>query len=119
MPFSMTDKQQLVEQLMEVRRQAQLVELTLRSQNQPPQADKVHDAIAALTVKIDALLGGMMQNWIGQADQAVGDLKGRTDDLTKAVDQIKRQVQVAQTVVKVIGYVDQAVAIAAKVAATL
>src|SRR5262245_46785684 len=119
MPFSMTDKQQLVEQLMEVRRQAQLAELNLRSQNQGPQADKVHDAIGPLTAKIDVLLGAMMRDWIGQADQAVGDLKGRADDLTKAVDQIKRQVQIAQTVVKVIGFIDQAVAIAAKVAATL
>ena len=117
MALSQGDKELIVEALMASRRQAQLAELSLRSQGKNAEADKLHDATRILSSKIDALIAGMMRDWLGQIDQVIGDLKARTVDLEKAVDQIKKQVAVAQTVVKVIGYVDQAVAIAAKVLA--
>jgi hypothetical protein len=117
MAFSPSDKEQVVEGLIAARRQAQLAELSLRSQGQNQQADNVRAATAALSTKIDALIAAMMRDWLGQVAQVIGDLKARTSDLEKAVDQIKKQVEIAQTVVKVIGFVDQAVAIAAKVLA--
>jgi hypothetical protein len=117
MAFSQSDKEQVVEALIAARRQAQLAELSLRSQGQTQAADNVRTATRALSTKIDALIAAMMGDWLGQADQVMGDLKACTSDLEKAVDQIKKQVQIAQTVVKVIGFVDQAVAIAAKVLA--
>ena len=56
----------------------------------------------------------MMRDWLGQVDHVIGDLKARTSDLEKAVDQIKKQVRIAQTVVKVIVVPDKLVNIVVK-----
>jgi hypothetical protein len=99
---------------MDSRRQAQLAEIGLRVQGNTAEADKVRAANAPLSRQIDTLIAGMMDAWLGQANEAIQGVAACTANLQTAVENIKRQVGIAQTVVTAIGYIDQAVAIAKK-----
>ncbi len=115
MAFSQDDKLKFLDALMETRRQGQLAEISLRSQERLDDAEKIHKSIAPLSAQVDAAIGRMMENWLGQADKSIADMGTCTKGLQTAVDQIRKKVAIAQTVVKAIGFVDQAVVIAAKV----
>ena len=115
MAFSQDDKLTFLDALMDARRQGQLAEISLRSQGLTADADKMHKSVTVLSAQIDALIGRMMEDWLGQVDKAIADLAACTKGLQTAVDQIKKKVAIAQTVVKALGFVDQAVAAAAKV----
>jgi hypothetical protein len=114
MAFSQSDKQKLLDGLMDSRRQGQLAEIGLRVQGNTADADKVRDANAGLSKQIDTLIARMMDDWLGQVNEAIQGVSSCTAQLQTAVDNIKRQVNIAQNVVNAIGYIDQAVAIAKK-----
>jgi len=115
MAFSQDDKLKFLDELMDARRQAQLAEISLRSQGLADDAEKLHKSVVVLSAQIDVLIGRMMEDWLGQVDKAIADMAACTNGLQTAVDQIRKKVAIAQTVVKALGFVDQAVAAAAKV----
>ena len=115
MAFSQDDKLKLLDALMDARRQGQLAEISLRSQGLGDDAEKIRKSVTVLSAQIDVLIGRMMEDWLGQVDKAIGDMATCTKGLQTAVDQIRKKVAIAQTVVKALGFVDQAVATAAKV----
>lgn len=117
MPFEPTDKEKVLESLMAARRQGQLAELSLRFRNKPDEAEKIRGGNARLSTEIDILIGRMMEEWIGRADTAIKGLTAANTKLEAAVADIKKQIQIAQNVVKVVGFLDDAVAIAKKVLA--
>ncbi len=119
MAFEPTDKEKVLESLMGVRRQGQLAELCLRFQNKTDEAEKIWEGNAHLSTEIDILLGRMMEEWLGRSDQAIKGLTAANTKLEAAVADIKKQVKVAQNVVKVVGLLDDAVAIAKKALAAV
>ena len=114
MAFEATDKEKVLESLMAARRQGQLAELSLRFQGKSDEAEKIWEGTTRLSTEIDILIGRMMEDWLGAAHRAIRDLTVANDKIDAAVADIKRQIQIAQNVVKVIGFLDDAVAIAKK-----
>lgn len=76
--------------------------------------DKIWESTARLSTEIDILIGRIMEEWLGTADRAISDLSTASAKIADAVAGIKKQLQIAQNVVKVIGFLDEAVAIAKK-----
>ena len=60
-----------------------------------------------------------MEEWTGRADTAVKGLTAANTKLDAAVADIKKKIRNAQNVVKVVGLLDVAVAIAKKVLAAV
>jgi hypothetical protein len=114
MAFEATDKEKVLESLMAARRQGQLAEISLRFQGKSNDAEKIWEGNARLSMEIDILIGRMMEEWLGAANNAISDLTAANAKIEATVADIKKQIQIAQNVVKVIGFLDDAVAIAKK-----
>jgi hypothetical protein len=119
MAFEQTQKEKVVESLMAARRQGQTIEITLRFQGKTDEAEKVWQENRRLSTEIDILIGQMMDEWLGDAERVIKGLGKISTKLEAAIAEIKKQITVAQNVVKIIGLLDDAVAIAKKVAAGL
>ena len=119
MPFEPTNKEHVLESLMEARRHGQLAELSLRFQNKPDDANKIWEGNTRLSTEIDILIGRMMDEWAGRADTAITGLAAANAKLEAAVGDIKKRIKIAQNVVTVVGVLDDAVAIARKVLAAV
>ena len=119
MAFESTDKEKVLESMMAAHRQGQLAEVSLRLQGKPDQAEKLRPGNTRLSTEVDILIGQMMDEWLGNSERAIKGLAKITTKLEAAVAEIKKQINVAQNVVKIIGLLDDAVAIAKKVAAVL
>jgi hypothetical protein len=117
MAFEQTQKEEIMESLMAEHRQGQIAEINLRLQGKPDEADKVWQENTRLAAEIDILIGQMMDEWLGNAERAIKGLAKINTKLEAAVAEIKKQMNVAQNVVKIIGLLDDAVAIAKKVVA--
>lgn len=114
MAFEPTDKEKVLESLMTAHRQGQVTEVSLRLQGKPDEADKIKSGNTRLSGEIDILIGQMMDKWLGDADRTMKDLTAVNAKLDAAVAEIKKQINIAQNVVKVLGLLDEAVAIAKK-----
>jgi len=115
MAFEQTQKEKVIESLMAEHRQGQIAEINLRLQDKPDEAEKIWQSNSRLSAEIDILIGQMMDEWIGNAERAIKGLEKISAKLEAAVAEIKKQIHVAQNVVKIIGLLDDAVAIAKKV----
>ena len=119
MAFEQAQKEKVMESLMAAQRQGQITEINLRLQGKADEAEKVWQSNNRLSAEIDILIGQMMDEWLGNAERAIKGLAKINDKLETAVAEIKKQINVTQNVVKIIGLLDDAVAIAKKVAALL
>lgn len=119
MAFEPTKKEKVLESLMSTHRQGQLAEVSLRLQGKPDEADKIKPGNTRLSGEIDTLIGQMMDEWLGDADRTVKELTAANAKLEVAVAEIKKQINIAQNVVKALGLLDDAVAIAKKAVAGL
>jgi hypothetical protein len=117
MAFEQTQKEKFLESLMDANRQGQITEINLRFQGKTDEAEKVWQENRRLSAEIDILIGQMMDEWLGDAERAIRDLARINTKVEAAVAKIKKQIDVAQNVVKIIGLLDDAVAIAKKVVA--
>jgi len=117
MAFEQTQKEKVIESLIAEHRQGQIAEINLRLQGKPDEAEKVWQNNSRLAAEIDILIGQLMDEWLGNAERAIKGLAKISAKLETAVAEIKKQINVAKNVVKIIGLLDDAVAIAKKVAA--
>jgi hypothetical protein len=117
MAFDPKDKEKVLEFLMTVHRQGQFMEVKLRLQGKPDEAEKLWQSNTRLSTEIDILIGQIMDEWLGDAERAIEDLTDAKAKLGAAVADIKQQIDVPQNVVKVLGLLDEAVAIAKKAVA--
>jgi hypothetical protein len=115
MAFEQTQKEKVVESLMAEHRQGQIAEINLRLQGKPDDAEKVWQENARLSAEIDILIGQMMDEWLSNAERVIKGLEKINTKLEAAVAEIKKQINVAKNVMKIIGLLDDAVAIAKKV----
>jgi hypothetical protein len=115
MAFEQTQKEKVIESLMGEHRQGQIAEINLRLQGKPDEAEKVWQSNSRLSAEIDILIGQLMDEWLGNAERAIKGLAKISARLEAAVAEIKKQINVAKNVVKIIGLLDDAVAIAKKV----
>jgi hypothetical protein len=114
MAFEATEKEKVLEGLMAARRQGQLAELSLRFKDKTEEAEKIWESTARLSTEIDIMLGKIMEEWVGRSEPVLKGLSAATAKLETAVGGIKKDIKTAQNVVKVVGLLDDAVAIAKK-----
>ena len=115
MAFTPSEKEKFLVALMDTRRGAQTAEIRLRVQSQTTEADQVKNACDRLTDEIDTLTGQLMNEWLASAAKAITDLTQRSAAVDEALADIKKKLEIAQNVVKLVGAIDDAVAIAKKV----
>jgi hypothetical protein len=114
MAFESTDKEKVLESMMAAHRQGQLAEVSLRLQGKPDQAEKLRPGNTRLSTEVDILIGQMMDEWLGNAGPTMKDPTAVNGKLAAAVADIKKQINIAQNVVKALGLLDEAVAVAKK-----
>lgn len=114
MAFEPSEKEKVLGSLMNAHRQGQLAEVSLRLQGKPDEADKIKPGNTRLSGEIDTLIGQMMDEWLGDADRTVKELTAANAKLEAAAAEIKKQINVAENVVKALGLLDDVVAIAKK-----
>ena len=119
MPNSEADKQQIIRKLLVVKQDAHSLEISLRFKGRNKQADELAAKAQKLSEKIDTLLGQVMVEWAVEADEIASDIGQANASLQSSIQEIQNGIDIAQNIVKALGYVDDVVAIAAKIAATV
>lgn len=117
MAFEQAQKEKVIGDLMAARRQGQFAEIDLRFQGKTDKAEKVWQGHRRLSTEIDILIGLAMDEWLGDAEREIGRLLKVNTRLEAAVAELKEEINTAQNVVKIIGFLDDAAAIAIKVVA--
>jgi hypothetical protein len=119
MPNSEADKQQIIRRLLVAKQEAHSLEISLRFKGRNDQADQLAAKATKLSDTIDTLLGQVMVDWVVETQKIVSDIGQANVSLQSSIKEIQNGIKVAQNVVKALGYVDDVVAIAAKIAATV
>jgi len=66
-----------------------------------------------LKTEIDKLLRDLYLNWIGDAAQLKNSLDSKNKEVNQCIADIEKDIHIAQNIVKVLGYVDDVINIAA------
>jgi hypothetical protein len=114
MAFTPNEKEKFLAALIDTRSAAQTAEIRLRFQERTTEAEQVKNACDELSDEIDTLTGQLMDDWVGNANKAIADLGKKSAVVDNAIGDIKKKLKIAQNVVKLIGAIDDAVAIAKK-----
>jgi hypothetical protein len=112
-------KQEIVQRLLVTKQRGHSLEITLRFKGKVDEADKVAASTAELSRRIEILLGQIIDEWLAQGADIVEEITRVNARLQNSITAIKKGVQTAQNVVKAIGFIDDAVGIAAKLAAAV
>lgn len=107
MPISMTKKQEIIQQLLASKTKAYQVEVKLLLKQKPNEANDVKNHGKELSRRIDALIADTMSDWIGNADKLISDVKLTNKKVQRSINDINKDVNVAENVVKLIGFIDE------------
>jgi len=116
MSVSQKDKEALIDSLLEASRKAIRLKLALKFQGKDAEAETVSDKKDALSDEIDRLIAGQMRAWNTSAAGHLATIGSANKKLQRAIREVKSAINTAQAVVKAIGYLDEAIAVAAEVA---
>lgn len=108
------DKVVALDALRETRNSSQDAEVALRLQKMNADADAVWEKTSRLSLEIDVLVGKMMQQWTSDSTTYATNLGKISADIDTAVGKIKKSQDTAKSVAAVLGAIDQALAIAAR-----
>jgi hypothetical protein len=119
MPISKPNKQLLIRSLQATRNKGDELEIELLIAGRDAEAGQVREATDRLSKQIRRLITAAKKSWRGQADALLKDMKKRNASLQAAIRDIKKKIKIAENVVKAVGFVDDAVEVAAKALAPL
>ena len=119
MAVTKTTKLEFVQRLLSTKQKASTLEMTLRFKGKKDEADQVKNSNAKLQSQIDILLGKIIDDWLAQGTQITDEIKGLNTKLQRSIASIQNNVNTAQNIVKAVGLIDDAVALAAKVAKSI
>lgn len=94
-----------------------ILELELRSRGEDDQADQVAEATERLGAAAGEIRAAITEEWTGRAAALNAASRRLVGDLQKELAAIRRTMDVAERVVKAIGYIDDLVELAAKAVA--
>src|SRR5262245_9007167 len=106
MALSNSDKQDVIGRLLVTNQKAHILEISLRFKGQNDQAEEVAQKSRELTDQIDLLLGQVMVAWLGQAGTILQEVQKANASLQASIRQIQNEVNIAQNLVKAIGFID-------------
>jgi hypothetical protein len=88
--------------------------MALRLLGNEDEAQQVQRRAKQLSNRIDVMIGKMMTDWIAETSSLTSTLVAKQADLDAAVAALRKNQKVAQQVVSILGILDDAIAIAAK-----
>ncbi len=112
MPISMTKKQEVIQQLLAAKTKAYQAEVKLLLKRKPTEADEIKRHGKELSRKIDNLIAQTMAEWTGNAQKIIGDVRQINKKVQRSINDINNNVNVANNVVKLVGFIDDVVDIA-------
>ena len=110
--ISKNSKEEIIQGLLVTKQKAHALEVRLLLKGKEEEGKKVARKSKALSRQIDILLGQVMDEWQGQGNKIIKDIKSANADLQKSIAEIKRNVKTAQNIVKAIGLIDDAIVMA-------
>ena len=117
MPISKQgEKLDVIKKLQAIRDKLDRLFLPLTFGGHADEAVKVEAKSQELGDQISDLLGQVIDEWVGSAQSVVDKLRKANDKLQANVREIEKDTDTAKNVVKLLGHVDDVIAIAAKVA---
>lgn len=116
MPFNSDEKWKAIEELQSIHRNGQILEIKLRFARKKSRADAVWASNVILGQRIDVLIGKAIDAWLGEADAVIAKIERASRGLQRSIDEIADTIRTSEKIVKAIGYIDDAVKIAAKLA---
>ena len=112
MAFNQTQKKALIDRLMATKRKAQRLSVSLAFQGKPQEATQLRRRATRLAVQIDDLLVAVLEQWAGNANTTLNEMKATNRRLQDAIRDIRRKRKVADRVVKALEQVDKAIEVA-------
>ena len=116
MPVSKQNKEDIIDRLLATHSKAQKLALNLKFAGNTADAAKVEQRNKDLSKRIDGLIAKAMRDWNTGAAAHLEGIKAANTKLQASIKDIKKKIAVARNVVKALGYLDDAIEIARKVA---
>jgi hypothetical protein len=117
MGMGQEEKETLLDELLRARRNGDKLEIRLRFKGEAVKAAEVRAKARELSKEIDTLLASLMNGWIGSAEQETRRLREVNAGIRGVIEEIKHEIDVAKSVAKALGYLDDAIRIAMKLMA--
>ena len=114
MSFDNDGKRQVMQRFLKAKEKVHALEFELLLQGRDDDAAMVREAGNRVSDEIDRLLKQIMEEWLGEAKDVELELRAKNRSLQASISEIRKKVRTAQNVVKALGYVDDIVAIGAK-----
>lgn len=116
MPMSKSRKLALIRSLQNTRNKGDALEVELLIQGKTADARKVRARTDKLSKEIRKLISAAKRSWRGRAEALERDIRSTNARLQRSIGRITRRIEVAQNVVKAVGFIDDAVKLAADLA---
>ena len=116
MPVSMTEKQEIIQQLLAAKTKAYQAEVKLLLKRKPEAANEVKTHGKELSRNIDRLIAQTMSDWVVDAEIIIKDVKSINKKIQHSINNIQNDVNVANNVVNIVGFIDEIVDIVGAIA---
>ena len=116
MPISMTEKQEIIQQLLAAKTKVYRAEVKLLLKHKPEEANEVKTHGKELSRKIDRLIAQTLSDWVVDAELIIKDVKSTNKKIQRSINDIQNDVNVAKNVVKIVGFIDEIVEIVGAIA---
>ena len=110
MTIAMT-KRQLIHQLLVAKSQAYDAESYLLLKQMPYEANVVKNHGKELSRRVDSLIAEIMSDWIENSDRIIIHVYSINKELERCITDIEYDVNVAENIVKLVGFIDEIVKI--------
>ena len=112
MSWEYSEKDLAIHRLMDQSDKNNELQRDLRIKDKYEEADRIWAADQMLSVEIDILLGHRMDAWKKSASEVTPEIEAATKKFEKAAADIKKDIEIAKNVIKVLGYIDDFIGIA-------
>lgn len=104
------EKEAVIDKFLATKRKGHMLEIDLSFKGMDDDAEKVKAKNTELSGKVDNLLSNIMRDWIDDtASGVVVELQKINTKIQNTIRDIKKDTEIAKNVVKVLGYLDEAI----------
>ena len=107
--------QYILRKLLDIKNKALDVKVNLIADGNTDEAEKLSQSIQKLDTRIEELRARILDDWLLKVGNLKIEIERINGDVQAAVNDINHDISTAKKVVKLTGYIDDAVALAAKV----
>jgi hypothetical protein len=119
MAMTEENKQEVITRLLIGKQKAHKLETSLRFKGKGEEADKVAQKASELSNQIDTLLAQVLEDWLGQTDAIIQEVKTANTALQQSIRKIQQGVKTAENLVKALGFLDDLIATATQIAGAI